>query len=40
MDGFKKLETGDVISYERFIDDKGRPQADNVVLVSSAPAPS
>ena len=40
MDGFKKLETGDTVSYEVFIDDKGRPQADNVVLVSSAPAPS
>jgi CspA family cold shock protein len=37
MDGFKKLETGDTVSYDRFIDDKGRPQADNVVLVESAP---
>ena len=36
MDGFKKLETGDTVSYDRFIDDKGRPQADNVVLLESA----
>lgn len=38
MDGFKKLETGDKVSYDRFLDDKGRPQADNVVVTESAPS--
>ena len=38
MDGFKKLETGDTISYDHFLDDNERPQADNVVLVKSASA--
>jgi CspA family cold shock protein len=33
MDGFKKLETGDTVSYTRFIDEKGRPQADEVAMV-------
>lgn len=36
MDGFKKLETGDTVSYDRFLDDNGRPQAENVVLLESA----
>ena len=33
MDGFKKLETGDAVSFSRFIDDGGRPQAEEVSLV-------
>lgn len=38
MDGFKKLETGDTVTYDRFLDDKDRPQADNVVVTENAPA--
>ncbi len=34
MDGFKKLEPGDTVSYDLFLDDKERPQADNVVLLA------
>lgn len=36
MDGFKKLETGDTVTYDRFLDDNDRPQADNVVVTENA----
>ena len=31
MEGFKKLETGETVTFEVIMSDEGKPQADNVV---------
>jgi len=31
MDGFKKLETGETVTFDVIMSDEGKPQADNVV---------
>jgi CspA family cold shock protein len=31
MEGFKKLETGETVTFDVIMSDEGKPQADNVV---------
>ena len=40
MEGFKKVEAGEVVSYDLLWSDEGKPQADNVVRQGSSETPA